>query len=169
MHSWAIVSTDHRSLVAWQLARELRSHILKLTSTGPASRDERFRSNTDDAAGSVCRNLREGFYRFNPGEFLNFTRYAQASLAEVGEQLEEGVEREYWTDADTEPAQGFCRRTGAAIGRLRQYLMSPEARENAAKIRSRSQRRTRTRTGTPGTAEPEPEPEPELPEPKYPK
>jgi four helix bundle protein len=51
---------NHRELVAWQLADELRRLIFKSTSTGPASRDFTFRDQIRDSASSACRNTAEG-------------------------------------------------------------------------------------------------------------
>jgi four helix bundle protein len=144
---------DHRDLAAWQLANELRSLVFKLTSEGPASTDFRFRSQTEDAVSSVCRNLPEGFYRFQPGEFSNFVRYAQASLAELGEQITDGVERNYWSDEQVDSARALLRRAAGALGGLRRYLRSPRARRNAQRIAARDQRRDSPEPQ--GTQEPE--------------
>lgn len=138
---------DHRDLAAWQLANELRTQVFKLTSEGPASRDFKFRAQTEDAASSVCRNLPEGFYRFNPGEFANFVRYAQASLGELGEQLTDGVGRNYWSEEQIDSSRTLIRRTAGALGGLRRYLHSPRARLNARNIAAK------------GRIHPEPEPE----------
>jgi four helix bundle protein len=46
-----------------------------------------------DAAGSVCRNLAEGFARYESGEIVQFFRYALASLADVKDYLKECEER----------------------------------------------------------------------------
>jgi hypothetical protein len=48
---------DHRDLIAWRLANELRELILQFTSEGPASRDFKYRDQINDAISSVCRDL----------------------------------------------------------------------------------------------------------------
>jgi four helix bundle protein len=153
--------SDYQNLLAWKLASELRDVVLELTSHGRAAKDLKFRTQTEDAVSSVCRNLPEGFSRFKPGEFATFVRYSQASLAELGEQLNDGVARKYWTDDQVEPARRLTRRTGGALGALRRYLTSEQARRNAKGIaeRTRTQetsrregdKRTRVTKGTQGT------------------
>ena len=135
--------SDYRDLLAWQLANELRDVVLQLTSQGRAAGDEKFRRQTEDAVSSICRNLPEGFSRFEPGEFASFVRYSQGSLAELGEQLTDGVARKYWTDEQVEPARLLCRRTAGALGGLRRYLKSERARRNAKRIAEQ----TKTRSG----------------------
>jgi four helix bundle protein len=49
--------------------------------------DFKFCSGFRDAAGSVCRNISEGFARYKPGEIVQFFRYALASLAELKDYL----------------------------------------------------------------------------------
>ena len=149
--------SDYRDLVAWQLANELRDAVFKLTSEGRASRDFKFRKHTEDAASSICRNLSEGFVRFEPGEFGSFVRYAQGSLAELAEQVTDGVARQFWTEEQVEPARTLCRRTAGALGGLRRYLKSERARRNAKRIADR--------TRTERTKEPkEPPQEPKEPQ-----
>ena len=128
---------SHKELSAWQLADELRREIYALTKAGPAGQDLRFRSQTEDAASSTCRNLSEGFARFTPGEFARYARYAAASNAELGDLLEDGVARNYWTTERVSRAQGLQERTKKAVGRLQRYLRSNRARRNAARILDR--------------------------------
>jgi four helix bundle protein len=59
-------------LVVWQRADELRREVLEFTSTGPPSRDFKFRDQIRDAASSAARNTAEGFGRFRPLEFARF-------------------------------------------------------------------------------------------------
>ena len=142
-------------LIAWKLADELRRAVYDLFSTGRAANDARLRSQAEDAASSVCRNLSEGFYRFNPGDFARYARYSASSLGEVREVLADGVARRYWTEQGVARASNLVKRTGAAIGRLQRYLRSPEARRNAQRILSGDTSRPRT-----GNVERGPEGEP---------
>jgi four helix bundle protein len=48
-------------LVIWQLANELRAEVFGLTRRGSFARDLKLRSQMNDAADSVCRNIAEGF------------------------------------------------------------------------------------------------------------
>ena len=81
---------DHTELIAWQLADQLRSLVWRMTETGPASRELKFRSQLRDSISVVCRNLAEGFYRFDHPEFAQFTRIARGSLGETQDLLLEG-------------------------------------------------------------------------------
>jgi len=125
---------SHEDLIAWQLADELCREIFTLMSEGAAARNLRFRSQGQEAASSTCRNLAEGYKRFNPGEFANYARYSAASSAEVGEVLEHGVVRQYWSEERFARAGALVKRAGGAIGGLQRYLRSPRARRNAEAI-----------------------------------
>jgi four helix bundle protein len=127
-------ASSHTDLDAWRLADELRREVLKLMSGSRAAANQRFRTQGEEAAGSTCRNLAEGYKRFNPGEFATFARYAAASNAEVGDLLLDGLQRGYWTEERIADALRLVRRTGGAIGSLQRYLRSPQARRNAARI-----------------------------------
>lgn len=87
-------------LVVWQLADELRRDIIRLTTTGEASRDRRFCSHIRETATSVCSNIAEGFDRFQPGEFAYFARVARGSVGEARDRLRDGLERAYWKSDD---------------------------------------------------------------------
>lgn len=118
---------DHKELVVWQLADQLRELVLALTEDGAPSRDLRFRNQLRDAVSSVGRNLAEGFYRYDHPEFANFTRYARASLGETQDLLHEGRKRRYWSEAQTRPADALARRTMIGVSRLHRYLRSTTA------------------------------------------
>ena len=48
----------------------------------------------------MCRNIAEGFCRYESGEIVQFFRYALASLAEVQDHLEECRARRFVEDPD---------------------------------------------------------------------
>jgi four helix bundle protein len=125
---------SHEDLVAWQLADELCREIYGLMSEGSAAENLRFRSQGEEATSSTCRNLVEGYKRFNPGEFANYARYSAASNAEVGQIVEQGVVRGYWSEDRVAHARTLVKRTGGAIGGLQRYLRSSRARRNAESI-----------------------------------
>ena len=134
---------DHRELIAWQLADRLRGQVLKLVSSDPAANDLRFRRQIEDAAGSICRNISEGFYRFNPKEFRNFIRYAQGSLGELQDELQDGFERRYFTDGDFNEAWSLTVRANSALAGLGRYLRSRRAVRKADAITRRKSNRER--------------------------
>jgi four helix bundle protein len=81
--------SDFRELQCWQLANSLRQEVIALCETEQAASDFKFCGSFRDAAGSVCRNIAEGFSRYRSGEIVQFFGYALASLAEVQDHLEE--------------------------------------------------------------------------------
>ena len=129
-----MVAHSHTELVAWKLADELRREVYDLFSDGPPSRDFRLRSQAEDAASSICRNLSEGFYLFSPPQFAKFARYAAGSIGELASVIEDGVAKQHWTKERVNRAENLVKRTGTAVGRLQRYLRSPRARRNAARI-----------------------------------
>jgi four helix bundle protein len=142
----------HEDLAAWRLADQLRRKIYDLFARGPASRNRRLREQAEDAASSACRNLAEGFTLFNPPDFARFARYSAASVAEVGETIQDGLARKYWSAEEVVDAQRLVKRTLTATGRLQRYLRSTRARENAKTILQRKEagRKSKADAGTDG-------------------
>jgi four helix bundle protein len=118
---------DHRELVAWQLADELRTLVWQMTATGPAASAFRFRSQIRDSISAVCRNLAEGFYRFEHPEFAQFTRIARGSLGETRDLLLEGATAGYFQTDQLRRAQNLEKRAMVAISRLHRYLRATKA------------------------------------------
>jgi four helix bundle protein len=137
---------SHKHLDAWRVADELRREIYELFSEGRAARDQRLRSQAEDAASSACRNLAEGFTRFNPSEFAHYARIAAASVQEIGELLSDGSGRKYWAEERVQGAEALVGRAVKVIGGLQRYLRSRCARDNANEIlRADEARRDRVR------------------------
>ena len=84
---------DASDLHCWRLADQLRSEVLGLCGRAQISDERKFCTGFADAAGSVCRNLAEGFARYESGEIVQFFRYALASLSELKDYLKECEER----------------------------------------------------------------------------
>jgi four helix bundle protein len=118
---------DHTELIAWQLADRLRALIWKMTETGAAAREFKFRSQIRDSISAVCRNLAEGFYRFEHPEFAQFTRIARGSLGETRDLLLEGTMAGYFSAEDVREAQNLSKRAMVAVSRLHRYLRSTKA------------------------------------------
>jgi four helix bundle protein len=118
---------DHRGLIAWQLADELRTLIFQMTATGPAATEFRFRSQIRDSISAGCRNLAEGFYRFEHREFAQFTRIARGSLGETRDLLVEGGMAGYFQTDQLQRAQNLEKRAMVAVSRLHRYLRSTRA------------------------------------------
>jgi four helix bundle protein len=84
------MTTKHfTELRCWQLADRLRTEAIAICAIPGVARDVRFCSSLKDAAGSVCRNLAEGYARYVSGDIVRFFTIALASLAEVQDHLKE--------------------------------------------------------------------------------
>jgi four helix bundle protein len=83
-----------RELQCWRLSDELRREVNVICAIWAVERDRRFCEGFRDAAGSVCRNLSEGFARFHSADIVQFFTYALASLAEVQDCLAECLTRQ---------------------------------------------------------------------------
>lgn len=116
-----------QDLDCWKLARMLRREIVRLTRTAPACSDYRFVSQIRDAARGGTRNIAEGYSRFSPSEIVRFLSYAKSSLDETADALIDGLESNYWSQADYNRARSLLKRTQGAIRGWWRYLESPEA------------------------------------------
>ena len=72
-----------RELQCWQIADSLRQEVNAICAKPPISRDLRFCDSFRETAGSVCRNLAEGFVRYRSADIVQFFTYALASRAEL--------------------------------------------------------------------------------------
>src|ERR1043166_7878415 len=100
----------YQDLVCWQLADELEQLVFELTAAGPASRDFDFRDEIRDSSSSATRNMAEGFGRFWPRDRARFLRIAKASLMETHNSAGAGLDKNYFTRADTDRMQRLCAR-----------------------------------------------------------
>ena len=112
----------YRDLDAWRLADELRTGVVAFTANPSVNRDFRFCNGIRDAAGSVCRNLAEGFGRRRPREFAVFVRIALGSLAEVQDQLLDAKHRQYLGEKDYRRLWTLSERTRQTTKALGHYL-----------------------------------------------
>lgn len=152
-----------RELVAWQVSRELARAVYRLTDRSSVRREFAFRDQLNDAAASPSRNIAEGFRRFRPRDFSRFLTIAAASVAEVENHLEDGVDRNLFARGEIEEALALCRRAGSAIGGLQRYLSNCDPKFDTGRVPEPKNRpRTRTRTRTEPVERMEPE-EPEEP------
>src|SRR3970282_664521 len=92
-------------LIIWQLADALRVEVLRLTARRGFPRDFKLRSQGEDAANSVCRNISEGFGCETHREFARFLRISRRSLNEVQDAFKGALEKGHVTPADLAPAR----------------------------------------------------------------
>jgi len=84
----------YKYLVPWSNAVLLRFFVRKLTESLPKS-EYRRKSQVDDAARSVVRNIEEGYKRTTTSEYLQFIGYSQGSLEEVKGDIRELAEDKF--------------------------------------------------------------------------
>jgi four helix bundle protein len=113
---------------AWKLSVELRDLVYRMTETGTVLEDDRFRGQIRDSAASAPRNISEGFGRFEPKDFANFTRMAKASLMETQNHLLHGSAENYFSKADYQRAWRLSKRALGATKGLHRYLRSCRGR-----------------------------------------
>ena len=116
-----------QELAVYQLARDLRREVVRLTVAEPVCRDFKFVSQIRDAARGGPRNIAEGFSRFVPTEIARFLSYAKASIDETQSHLVDGYESGYFSKEDCDRLVVLTRRTCAGLSRLMRYLESDEA------------------------------------------
>ena len=74
-------------LIVWRLAEEIRIKVFELTAKPSFAADFKAKSQGEDAANSVCRNIAEGFGCETHAEFARFLEISRRSLNEVHDVL----------------------------------------------------------------------------------
>ena len=82
-------------LQCYQLADQLRREVHAICAQERVTERRRFCDGFTEAAGSICRNISEGFARYESGAIVQFFRYALASIAEVKDYLHECGQRQF--------------------------------------------------------------------------
>lgn len=118
----------YKYLVPWSNAVLLRFFIRRFTESLPKS-EYRRKSQVDDAARSVVRNIEEGFKRTTTSEYLQFIGYSQGSLEEVKGDVREITEDKFLT---SKPGSSLTE-IGIDLGKFNQGLR--EDKGNYRKIK----------------------------------
>ncbi len=129
-----MVAKDFTELLAWQLADELDRFMGDVVRRPCLARDFDFCRQAKDAAESAPRNIAEGFGRFAPKEFAQFLRIAIGSEYETRNHILKAAAVGAISGAERDAAVRLTRRALTAAIRLRRYLRSQQARDNAARI-----------------------------------
>lgn len=69
--------------------------MIELVTRPVVARNVDFVNQTDSAARSACRNIAEGFWRYQHPQFAQFLNIAKASLGELLDSVDEAVARKY--------------------------------------------------------------------------
>jgi four helix bundle protein len=149
--------TESRS---WQAARAFKLGIYRLCDSGALARDDRLRGQLREAAASAVSHVAEGFGRFDPIDHARFLKMSRASLLECLNHLQDAVDRGYIADGVRDTQTRNAQTALKEIGGFLDYLQSPEAAENAKRVKSTRFQRRRKRTQNlepePGTGNSEP-------------
>ena len=125
--------TNAKNLRCWQLADAVRTEVIAVCANKQLATDFRFCDGFRDAAGSVCRNIAEGFARYKSPDIVQFFRYALASLAEVQDYFIECGTRGVLPPAEVAHLLDRCEHTRATTLKfmkphLRKASKRPERR-----------------------------------------
>jgi len=85
----AMAPRKFQELRCWQIANQLRGEVNEICSIPKVAKDCEFCDSFRGTAGSVCRNMAEGFTRFASAHIVQFFGYALASIGELEDHLEE--------------------------------------------------------------------------------
>lgn len=107
----------YKYLVPWSNAVLLRFFIRRFTESLPKS-EYRRKSQVDDAARSVVRNIEEGYKRTTTFEYLQFIGYSQGSLEEVKGDVRELTEDKF---LQSKPGSSLIK-IGINLGEFNQSL-----------------------------------------------
>jgi four helix bundle protein len=122
--NWMATAQKYEDLDAYQLSKELRDTIFKLTEAGPALTNLKFRDQIRRSSSSAPANISEGFGRFKPREFAHFARVARASLLETRNHIEDGRTKNYFSEEEATCLFDLQVRATKATTDLLRYLES---------------------------------------------
>jgi four helix bundle protein len=123
----------HRDLRAWQFAHEVRGRFIAIMESDRARRDFDFRDQANTAANSACRNIAEGFWRYQHKEFAQFVNIARGSLGELLDSADEALQKRYVSLDDHRSLNALIERAIQAAAGLHTHLRrtSAPSRSNA--------------------------------------
>jgi len=112
----------HRELEAWQLAHQVRLKMIDLVSRPPVARNFDFVNQTETAARSACRNIAEGFWRYQHPQFAQYLNIAKSSLGELLDSVDEALARNYVTADEYESLNKLVGSALASTTSLHRYV-----------------------------------------------
>src|SRR6187399_2697584 len=142
-----MTARHHRELEAWQLAHQVRVRMMELASRPQVARNFDFVNQTETAARSACRNIAEGFWRYQHPQFAQFLNIAKASLGELLDSVDEALARNYVTPQEYESLNKLVSSALASTTSLHRYVSTmptPPSKSSRPK-----RRRTARRSATP--------------------
>jgi four helix bundle protein len=105
-------------LLVWQISDELRSQVRKLTRSEPLNSDHKLRSQIEDAATEIGRNIEKALATDHPGEFGRFVRLSRAAVSDVQAGLRIALMKRRVTQADFKDVEELLSRLYPALSSL---------------------------------------------------
>jgi four helix bundle protein len=146
-------------LRAWQAVRAFKVGIYHLVECEPLANDFKLREQLRESVASAQSHIAEGYGRFDPLDFARFVKMSRASMLECHNHLTDAVDRKRITEDTRREHVVMWEEAMHEIGGLLDYLQSPEAKRNAARVRQQRIRRRQQRKGESERGTPNPEPE----------
>ena len=120
------------------LADRLRTEVLAICAQEAVCEHRKFCDGFTDAAGSICRNISEGFARFSSAMIVQFFGYAVASLAEVEDYLRECHQRRFIDAPRFDADQALLEHTRAKTLKFMRFHQQRVSRDRSQRRRRRS-------------------------------
>jgi four helix bundle protein len=118
-------------LECWQLADRLRAAVIELCALPKVARYCKFCDGFMDAAGSVCRNIQEGFDRNRSTYIVQFFEYSLGSLKEVIDYLHESKLRKFINSTRYDELKELAEHARAKTIKFKRYHERKVALERA--------------------------------------
>ena len=115
------MASKPQDLTCWRLADQLRAEVHAICAQPQVAARRRFCDGFAEAAGSVCRNISEGFARFEAAPIVQFFTYALGSLGEVVDYLHECRTRGFIEPARFQNAVDLAEHTRATTLNFMRY------------------------------------------------
>jgi four helix bundle protein len=149
----------YSDLIVWQLAEQIRIEVFKLTEKPRFSADLKAKSQADDTAGSVTRNIAEGFGCETHAEFARFLEISRRSLNELHDVLHGAELKKYINSSEVATIRQLSKRLYPALSAFIAYLKrTPNVRPRRGDSQPQIANRSRTKDRAARTKAPTIEP-----------
>ena len=132
----------YEDLRAWQACDRYKLAVYRVCADGPFSRDWSLRRQIEESVAGPPAHLAEGFARFNPPDSARDAIFARSSLMESKNHVKDAEDKGHISRQTRNRLDELAETALAEVSAYLDYLQSPEALENAKRIR---ERRTATR------------------------
>ena len=153
-----MVAKHYWELTAWQAVHAFKVGIYDLVEREPLANDFKLREQLRESVASAQSHIAEGFGRFDPLDNARFVKMSRASMLECHNHLGDAVDRKRITEQTRREHLVRWEEAMKQIGGWLDYLQSPEAKQNADRIRQQRAKRWRARRQ--GKSKPKRNPEP---------